>query len=210
MVAAQACVFGQAILQRQCAAFHLVVGPASLRPGDRLGQQETAQPAVQGFKAEPGVRAETHFLVAMIGPDLQQVLLLAQHQAWHLDAQAQQALVRAVPFDPAELDEAQGAGAGRAVGGQRRQAEQAEMLRRQFGPGVRRFLLGFFCGRLGIAIDHRTSSGRPPSRAGFQNLSAREAISVAAQRPFSASAPRRMKRLTASTSCRASGRFGSL
>ncbi|VTM19674.1 Uncharacterised protein [Pseudomonas aeruginosa] len=210
MVAAQARVFGQAILQRQRAALDLVVGPAPLRPGDRLGQQETAQPAVQRLQVEPRVRAEADFLVTVVGPDLQQVLFLAQHQARNLDAQAQQALVGAVTLDPAELDEAQRAGAGAPVGGQRCQAEQAEMLRRQVGPGVRWLLLGFFCGRLGVAIDHRASSGRPRSRAGFQTLSAPGVISVAPQPAFSALPLRRMKRLSASTSCRASGRFGSL
>ncbi|MGV8497363.1 hypothetical protein ACV336_07830, partial [Pseudomonas aeruginosa] len=67
----------------------------SLEPLNRgLAQLETDQTQPHGVPAGPGIRTVAHFLVAMIGPALLQVIIIDQHQAWHLGAPAQQALVR--------------------------------------------------------------------------------------------------------------------
>ena len=66
------------------------------------------------------------------------------------------------------------------------------MLRGQFGPGVRRFLLGFFCGRLGIAIDHRDPLAGRLHGPAFRTVGAGSDF-CSGSAAFSASAPRRMK-----------------
>ncbi len=112
-------------------------------------------------------------LGAVVDPHIQVVLFLAHPLSRQLDLQAQQAAFLAVALGVAELDKTQGTGAGAALGGQWRQAQQLEVLGLDVPPtavppaGFRR-LRRCFRLRLGVSVIRQDPVPYPACRSQYR------------------------------------------
>ena len=162
MIAAGTGFLGKGILAGQRAVLHLVMSEMLTRPGNPLGQQKTSQATVFRLYVQAFVRAETHQALLVIGPHFEDVLFLAYPLSGQLQRQAQQAVLFAQAFNPAQLDKAQRPCAGMAIGRQGGQAQQAKVFGWQLGPWMGLFD-HFLGGGVGIgvrlwAVSHKRKS----------------------------------------------------